>query len=497
MPTTVTSVKRYSGDFGGGMPNIASAGLYDVAVDLCCGKFWQWDGTKWTTISLVTGTDIVLGAGTTLADKIAAIESLQSGVSVYTGASDGIPVEMQGGENDLVINHNLGVPPAFISCYYAMTPDTEDDQRLMAVPSTDEVISTTDGYWTTWRKFGCAVSNGKCKISLLALRSSTADDPGDGEELPDGSYMSLDDILQGEVNKYLSVDELEFLQFLQTRIATDRPDSTVLELPVYLRSTNSETGEVSDTDIMTLFGGATPDVSEFELYNGDIFDVGESMITGDYVTFELRVKNPELIEAGSVALYVRGVDTPVCSGLAISYNYLTVPSNRIEDVVDTEPVNETDVSFYLKYKDLKGAEYESADAVVAWRYPVFTLADTNDGDMPTVEELRNGTYVNQDGSAFDEDYILNNFMQNLSADDSYDILISDNTRRVAFAVPAELPLSLYPYGIGIDCGEIMVSDTVFLQLNDNVPAAEYIVYVYQALDTLDAGVWRLETMESI
>ena len=82
------------------MPNIASAGLYDVAVDLCCGKFWQWDGTKWTTISLVTGTDIVLGAGTTLADKIAAVESLSSGVSVYTGASDSIPVEMQGGEND-------------------------------------------------------------------------------------------------------------------------------------------------------------------------------------------------------------------------------------------------------------------------------------------------------------------------------------------------------------------------------------------------------------
>ena len=497
MSTTVTSIKRYTGDFGGGMPNIASAGLYDIAVDLCGGKFWQWDGGKWTTVSLVTGIDITLGSGTTLADKIVAAESLPAGVTLYTGASDVIPVEMQGGENDIVINHPLGVPPAFVNCYYALTADSDDSQRLLAVPSADEIISTSDGLWTTWRKFGCAVSNGVCKISMLALRSMTADDPGNGEELPDGSYMSLDDILQGNINKYLSVDELEFLQFLQTRIAADKPNSTVLELPVYLRSTNKETGEVQDTDIMTLFGGATPDITEFELYDGSIFDVGESMLSGDLVTFQLSAVHPELIEPGSGVLYIRGVEEPVVSGLDVSYGYLTVPSNRIEDVVDTEPVNEIDVSFYLKYKDLKGAEYESADAVVAWRYPVFTLADTNDGDMPTVEELQNGTYLNQDGSTFDEDYVLNNFMQTLSVEASYDIQISDDTRRVAFAVPAELPLSLYPYGIGIDCAEIMVSDTFILQLNDNVTAAEYVVYVYQALDTLDAGVWRLETMESI
>lgn len=492
MPTTVTSVKRYSGDFGGGMPNIGSAGLYDVAVDLCCGKFWQWDGTKWTTISLVTGTDIVLGAGTTLADKIAAVESLSSGVSVYTGASDSIPFEMQGGENDLVINHNLGVPPAFISCYYAMTPDTEDGQRLIAVPSTNEVISTTDGFWTTWRKFGCAVSNGKCKISLLSLRSSVADDPGDGEELPDGSYMSLDDILQGDINKYLSADELSFLQFLQTRIATDKGDATVLKLPVYLRSENEETGEVQDTDIMTLIGGAAPTIKAFNVYPDSLLTVGTPLSDGDYVTFALNTENASLIAPGSGELYISGIDDPVVVGLDVMYEYVQVPTASISAVVDIEPSTVTDVAFYLKYKDLKGSSYTSEEAIVSWRFPIFVLIDDNDGDAPSDESLSDGSYTNQDGSPFDADYLLENAARNLSLSGVVDMPVKTDSRRVVYALPEDTPWhTLELYNVGVDCAQMMAKAKMDMALNDNLPAVAYSVYVYQGLDTLEHGIWKL------
>lgn len=172
MSEHVSSVKRYVGDYGGGLPDVMSPGLHDIAIDSCSGRFWVWDGQRWTMASNVTGIEVYLGSGKTLREMISNAEPQIEGVQLYTGDSDLIPVEMQGGENDLVIMHSLGNPPSFLACYYALSADDSDDKRLLAVPKTDEVISTSDGYWTTWRKFGCAVSNGPCVISLLTMNAT-------------------------------------------------------------------------------------------------------------------------------------------------------------------------------------------------------------------------------------------------------------------------------------------------------------------------------------
>jgi hypothetical protein len=319
-----------------------------------------------------------------------------------------------------------------------------------------------------------------------------ADDPGDGEELPDGSYMSLDDILQGEINKYLSADELSFLQFLQTRIATDKGDATVLKLPVYLRSENEETGEVQDTDIMTLIGGGAPTVKAFNVYPNSILTVGTPLSDGDYVMFALNTENATLIEPGSGELYISGIDDPVAVGLDVMYEYVQVPTASISAVVDIEPKTVADVAFYLKYKDLRGSSYTSEEAIVSWRFPVFVLTDDNDGDVPSDESLSDGTYTNQDGSPFDADYLLENAVQNLSVSGVFNVPIKADTRRVAYALPDNTPrYTLELYNIGVDCAQMMAKATMTMALNDNLPAAAYRVYVYQGLDTLEPGIWRL------
>ena len=47
------------------------------------------------------------------------------------------------------------------------------------------------------------------------------------------------------------------------------------------------------------------------------------------------------------------------------------------------------------------------------------------------------------------------------------------------------------YNIGVDCAQMMAKAQMNMALNDNVPAAAYRVYVYQGLDTLEPGSWKL------
>ena len=129
---------------------------------------------------------------------------------------------------------------------------------------------------------------------------------------------------------------------------------------------------------------------------------------------------------------------------------------------------------------------------MSWRFPIFVLIDDNDGDTPSDESLSDGSYTNQDGSPFDADYLLENATRNLSLSGVVDMPVKTDSRRVVYALPEDTPWhTLELYNVGVDCAQMMTKAKMDMALNDNLPAVAYSVYVYQGLDTLEPGIWKL------
>lgn len=492
-----TAVKRYTGDFSGGLPNIPNAGLYDVAIDVCSSKFWQFDGIKWVSVALVTGIKFTVGSGITLAEKISNTTGLPAGVTLYSGNSTDIPVEMQGSDQDLVINHNLGVIPAFISGNYNMTADDSNTERIHIWPTSDNCYSKSDGYWTVWKKFNCAVSNGSAEITLLALRTEQGGDPGSGGDVPPGTYLTMDDILQGKENKFLSASELAYLQYLQERIFQVEEDRTVLKDPIYVRVYDPDTGEYKDIKFTGTAISQIPEIDSFAFVSdtGNIFEVGEDAGASGQMQFSYTKKYPDALDTASGALYLTGRDEPLAMNLDLSGDMINVALMDIEPPIDLKQMVPASMSFYLSYKDKAGERYQTNETVLYWSYPLYVQVDANTGTQPSDASITDGSYVNSNGSAFNGDYIKATFKKVLTANitDSLFATIPANGRRVMYAVPSTTPLQLLRmYGIEINFLSMMAAGTVTITSDYDVELPTYTAYVYQSLVDLEEGIWTAD-----
>ena len=492
-----TAVKRYTGDFSGGLPNIPNAGLYDVAIDVCSSKFWQFDGIKWVSVALVTGIKFTTGSGITLAEKISNTTGLPAGVTLYSGNSTDIPVEMQGSDQDLVINHNLGVIPAFISGNYNMTADDSSTERIHIWPTSDNCYSKSDGYWTVWKKFNCAVSNGSAEITLLALRTEQDGDPGSGGDVPPGTYLTMDDILQGKENKFLSASELAYLQYLQERIFQVEEDRTVLKDPIYVRVYDPDTGEYKDIKFTGTAISQIPEIGSLAFVSdtGNIFEVGVDAGASGQLQFSYTKKYSDALDTASGTLYLTGRAEPLAANLDLSGDMINVALTDIEPPIDLKQTVPASMSFYLSYKDMAGGRYQTNETILYWSYPLYVQVDANNGTQPSDASITDGSYVNSDGSAFNGDYIKATFKKVLTANitDSLFAAIPANGRRVMYAVSSTTPLQmLRMYGIEINFLSMMAAGTVTITSDYGVELPTYTAYVYQSLVDLEEGIWTAD-----
>ena len=538
--------------------------LRDVAYDTCgVGRLWQWTGQRWAPLMWMSGARFILGEGNSVQEKINSPGSMiPEYIKLYPGDAPEVPADLRWKDTDLCINHNMGILPAQISCTYL---DPLSQVWVTVEPEDGSCLTSIDGSWTVWRNFFCVTGTGKTVITLTELinecdegggpipdpsssssdssassesssssaepsssSSASSDSSSSSSSSSSGSVVptSLDDIQQGTYNKYLSAEELAFLQSLIPAVYVNEENAVVFRTapkvlgpdgqeqdlsinedaitfhnpegyestdPIKATVGGLESGMVVDgmkiIPLMQkmLFPYDKPEIRSFSIQDSQL-ECGESTETTE--TFQFQVTNTDQVVADTTKLTAEG-GTVLRSGFDMSAGSLTV--NNMTPYQKTEPGS---LSFQLSFTDTEGNQ-AAASTAFQWSYAGFFHTDQNVGDQPDPADIEDGTYQNADGSIFDGAYIRTNAADtkvlNLSEGTLVKLPIPEHAQRVYIAVPNTLTVSSIK-------SEVTQYNylTAFIQAELSVPIAgntktvPYRVYLYQALASLSADTFLVQ-----
>ena len=551
-----------SGNYHGYAPTVACKKAGDVAYDTCgAGRLWQWTGQRWAPLMWMSGARFILGEGNNVQEKINSPGSMiPEYIKLYPGDAPEVPADLRWKDTDLCINHNMGILPAQISCTYL---EPLSQVWVTVEPEDGSCLTSIDGSWTVWRNFFCVTGTGKTVITLTELinecdegggpipdpsssssdssassesssssmepsSSSSASSDSSSSSSSSGSVVptSLDDIEQGTHNKYLSAEELAFLQSLipaiyvnddnavvfrttpkvlgpdgQEQDLSINEDAITFHNPEGYESTDPikatvgglESGMVVDgmkiIPLMQkmLFPYDKPEIRSFYIQDNQL-ECGESTATTE--TFQFQITNADQVVIDTTKLTAED-GTVLRSGFDVSAGSLTI--NNMTPYQKTEAGL---LSFQLSFTDTEGNQ-TAASTAFQWSYAGFFHADQNVGNPPTDAEIENGTYQNADGSAFDGAYIraqaADTKALNLSSGMLIKFPIPENARRVYIAVPNTLTVSSiksettqYNYLTAFNQAEIS------MPIAENTKTVPYRVYLYQALGALSADTFLVQ-----
>lgn len=553
-----------SGNYHGYAPTVACKKAGDVAYDTCgVGRLWQWTGQRWAPLLWMSGARFILGEGNSVQEKINSPGSMiPEYIKLYPGDAPEVPADLRWKDTDLCINHNMGILPAQISCTYL---DPLSQVWVTVEPEDGSCLTSIDGSWTVWRNFFCVTGTGKTVITLTELinecdegggpipdpsssssdssassesssssaepsssSSASSDSSSSSSSSSSGSVVptSLDDIQQGTYNKYLSAEELAFLQSLIPAVYVNEENAVVFRTapkvlgpdgqeqdlsinedaitfrnpegyestdPIKATVGGLESGMVVDgmkiIPLMQkmLFPYDKPEIRSFSIQDSQL-ECGESTETTE--TFQFQVTNTDQVVADTTKLTAEG-GTVLRSGFDVSAGSLTV--SNMTPYQKTEPGS---LSFQLSFTDTEGNQTAAATAF-QWSYAGFFHTDQNVGDQPDPADIEDGTYQNADGSIFDGSYIRTNAADtkvlNLSEGTLVKLPIPEHAKRVYIAVPNTLTVS----SIKSEATQYNYL-TAFIQAELSVPIAgntktvPYRVYLYQALASLSADTFLVQ-----
>lgn len=553
-----------SGNYHGYAPTVACKKAGDVAYDTCgAGRLWQWTGQRWAPLMWMSGARFILGEGNNVQEKINSPGSMiPEYIKLYPGDAPEVPADLRWKDVDLCINHNMGILPAQISCTYL---EPLSQVWVTVEPEDGSCLTSIDGSWTVWRNFFCVTGTGKTVITLTELinecdegggpipdpssdssfepSSSSSAEPSSSsssssEPSSSSSYtpepssssaapITLDDIVQGTRNKYLSAAELAFLQSLVPAIYVNSENSVVfrtapkvlgpdgleheLSLDESVVTFHNPDGYDATTGIKTTVGGLStgtvidgmkviplmqkmlfpydkPEIEDFTVID-NLLECGAATSTAN--TFQFNVSNPTSVVQDTTKL-IAGDTTVIRSGFDVAEGTLTV-SNMSAYTRDEPDV----LSFQFSFTDTEGNQH-AASTEIRWEYAGFFCADQNSGSQPTVEGIESGTYKNADSTVFDGPYIRSQATEDktiigLKEGLQIRLPITANTRRVYFAVPDTCKVTgIRSETLQYNYLDAFTRATISMPTANNTKTVSYHVYLYQAMGTLSPDTFLIQ-----